>query len=148
MTVSIGGNFTIQIPDLMARCLAELGDDDLLLMRHPWRDDILDEAHASLESWRWSGQPVVEQAESYIARGIPRNGGLFHGGMVVRRDTPAMRAFTEAWWQEFCQWSSQNQVSLPYLLRTMDVKWHVWPDQGRWRAQPFDDGWVRWGNLG
>src|SRR5436190_1824334 len=46
VTVAIGGNFTTHIPDLAERCLAELGDDDMLLMRHPWRDDIVDEALA------------------------------------------------------------------------------------------------------
>lgn len=150
VTVAISGNFTIQVPDFAARCLAELGDDDFLVMRHPWRDDILDEAYASLDSWRWNDgrQRVVEQAESYIAQGHPRNWGLFHGGMVVRRDTPAMRAFNEAWWEEYCTWSSQNQVSLPFLLGTMGVKWHAWPDVGEWHAQPFEDGWVTWGNLG
>lgn len=148
VTIAIGGNFSTLIPDLAERCIEELGDDDLLLMRHPWRDDIIEEARASLDSWRWESQPVMEQAESYIAAGHPRGWGLFHAGLLVRRDTPAMRDLNEAWWGEFCRWSSQTQISLPHLLRTSGVKWHTWPDAGQWRAQPFDDGWVNWGDLG
>jgi hypothetical protein len=140
VTVVIGQNFTTYVPDLAERCLEELGDDDLLLIRHPWRDDILEEAEASLASWKWDEQPVVEQAQSYIDAGHPRHWGLFHGGMVVQRDTPAMRAFNAAWWGEYCRWSSQNQVSLPPLLRTSGIKWHTY--------DPFALGWVSWGPLG
>lgn len=149
VTVFIGGNFCTQIPDLAERCLAELDDDDMLLLKHPWRDDILDEAYASAEDWRWGGrQDLFGQVRSYLDAGHPRNWGLFHGGMIVRRDTPAMRAFNDAWWGEYCHWSSQNQLSLPFLLRTSGLKWHTWPDEGQWRAQPFEEGWIRWGTLG
>lgn len=148
VTVAIGGNFTIRDAGFEQRCLDELGDDEMLLMRHPWRDDILDEAQASLLSWRWSDQPVVAQAEAYIAAGHPRGWGLFHAGLIVRRNTPAVRAFNEAWWQDFRVWSSQSQVSLPPLLRTSGIRWHTWPDSGAARAQPFDEGWVSWGDLG
>jgi len=148
VTVAIGGNFEIKIPDLAERCLAELGDDDMLLLQHPWRDDIVDEAEASRTVWKWETQDMAGQVQSYLEAGHPRNWGLFHGGMVVRRDSPAMRAFNAAWWEEYRHWSSQNQLSLPFLLRTSKLRWHVWPDTGRFRAQPFDEGWVKWGDIG
>lgn len=148
VTVNIGGNFEIRVPDLAERCLAELGDDDLLLLRHPWRDDILDEAQASRINWKWATQDMAGQVRAYLADGHPRHWGLFHGGMVVRRDTPAVRAFNAAWWEEYRRWSSQDQLSLPYLLRTSGLRWHTWPDVGEWHAQPFEEGWVRWGTLG
>lgn len=148
VTVAMGANFLTRVPDFAGRCLEELGDDDLLVMKHPWRDDIMAEAHASLASWRWSNQPVIEQAQSYIAAGHPHHWGLFHGGMVVRRDTPAMRAFNDAWWEEYRRWSSQNQLSLPVLLRTSGIKWHTWPDEGASHARPFERGWVAWGDFG
>ena len=140
VTVAIGQNFATLVPDFAERCLEELGDDDLWVMPHPWRDDILDEAHAAEDDWRWASQRIVDQAEHYIAQGHPRHWGLFHGGMVVRRDSPAMRAFNEAWFAEHCGWSSQNQISLPPLLRTSGIRWHA-------SDAPFD-GWVSWGTLG
>lgn len=145
VTIAIGGNFTTQVPDLAERCLEELGDDDMLVLRHPWRDDISDEAVASLESWRWNDgrQDLAGQVASYVEAGHPAHWGLFHGGLIVRRDTPAMRAFNEAWWADYCRWSSQNQLSLPPLLRTSGIRWHAFPE-----AQPFDEGWVCWGDLG
>lgn len=148
VTVSIGLNFTIKVPDLGQRCLDELGDDDMLLLKHPWRNDIVEEGAESRYNWRWNNQRIAEQVVSYIEAGHPRNWGLFHCGMVVRRDTPAMRAFNEAWWAEYCNWTSQNQISLPPLLRTSDIKWHTWSDIGQWHAEPFEKGWVRWGDLG
>lgn len=147
VTVSITGNFIMLVPDLAERCLAELGDDDVLLMRHPWRDDILDEAGASLANWKWNKQPVAAQAESYIAAGHPRHWGLFHGGFIVRRDTPAVRAFNAALETEYRRWSSQNQISLPYLIRTSGLKWHAWPDVAKWHSLPFAEKWLRYGPI-
>jgi hypothetical protein len=40
------------------------------------------------------------------------------------------------------RWSAQDQLSLPPLLRTMDVKWHWWPEH-----PIFDLGWLRWGTY-
>ena len=150
VTVCIGGNFTTNVPDLAERCLDELGDDDMLLLKHPWRDDIADEAGASQDNYKWTDarQDMAGQVQSYLDAGHPRRWGLFHGGMVVRRDTPAMRAFNDAWWVEIQRWSCQDQLSLPYLLRTSGIKWHTWLDVGVWRALPFEEGWVQWGELG
>ncbi len=68
--------------------------------------------------------------------------------MVVRRDTPQMRAFNEACWDEYRRWSSQTQLTLPHMLRSWGIRWHAWPDVGEWHAQPFEAGWIRWGSLG
>jgi len=146
VTIAIGNNFRIQVPDLAQRCLDALGDDDLLVMRHHQRDCIYDERDASRRHWRFTGsnQNLSRQVAVYRAAGHPRHWGLFHCGMLVRRDTPAMRAFNEAWFAEYRRWSSQNQLSLPPLLRKSDLKWHAFPDVGPWRAQPYEDGWVRW----
>ncbi len=146
VTVMIGNNFRIQVPDLAQRCVDALGDDDLLLLRHPERDCLFAEALESAKHWRWrgGGQDVNKQARAYARAGHPGHWGLFHAGMIVRRNTPAMRAFDDAWWAEYARWSSQDQISLPYLLRTTDLRWHAWPDVGEWHAQPYEEGWVRW----
>lgn len=146
VTVMIGNNFRIQVPDLAERCLEELGDDDMLLLRHPERDCIYEEAEESAHHKRWTGsrQNVRRQAAAYRRAGHPAHWGLFHAGMIVRRNTPAMRAFDDAWWQEYKRWTSQDQISLPPLLRTSDLKWHAWPDVGQWHALPYEEGWVRW----
>ncbi len=146
VTIAIGNNFRIQVADLEQRCVDALGDDDMLLLLHPERDCIYDEADASRKMWRWTGarQDVFGQVRSYRRAGHPAHWGLFHGGMLVRRDTPAMRAFDDRWLAEYRRWSSQSQVSLPVLLRRSDLRWHTWPDVGQWHAQPYEEGWIRW----
>lgn len=146
VTVAIGNNYRIQVPDLAQRCLDALGDDDMLLLRHPERDCIYAEALESARHWRWkaSGQDTGAQVRAYRRAGHPPHWGLFHAGMIVRRNTPAMNAFDDAWWSEYTQRTSQDQLSLPYLLRTSDLKWHAWPDVGQWHALPYEEGWVRW----
>jgi hypothetical protein len=103
VTVAIGNNYRIQVPDLAQRCVDALGDDDLLVLRHPERDCIYAEALESARHWRWkaSRQDVGAQVRAYRRAGHPAHWGLFHVGMVVRRNTPAMNAFDAAWWAEY-----------------------------------------------
>lgn len=141
VTVWIDGSMTLLVPDLMDRALAELGDDDALFMRHPWRDCIFEEAESSALVHKYFGQPTAAQVESYRAAGHPEHWGLVHSGLIVRRDTPAVRALDEAWWAEITRWTIQDQLSLPPLLRTMPLRWHYWP------VDPITAGWVRWGSF-
>src|SRR5207244_2518916 len=106
--------------------LAELGADDALFMSHPWRDCIYDEREASHPNPKYDGQPTDEQVTSYRDQGHPEHWGLIHSGLIVRRDNERVRAFDESWWQEIVRWSIQDQLSLPPLLRTMDLRWHYW----------------------
>jgi hypothetical protein len=77
----------------------------------------------------------------YWNEGHPAHWGLVHSGLLVRRNTARMRAFDQAWWDEITKWSIQDQLSLPYLLRTMDLRWHYWP------TDPITAGWVQWGSF-
>jgi len=141
VTVWIDGNMDVRIPDLAERCVAELGDDDMLFIRHPWRDDIYEEAVESLKMSKYRGMPLLEQVRSYRRSGHPKHWGLVHGGLLVRRNTPAVVDFDRTWWHEIVRWSVQDQLSLPPLLRRSDLRWHWWP------VSPLDDvpgdaGWV------
>ncbi len=142
VTVWIDGSVTLLVPDFYERAVAELGDDDALFMAHPWRDCIYDEREASHPNGKYDGQPTREQVETYRAAGHPEHWGLIQTTVMVRRDTPRMRAVNEAWWAEMLRWSVQDQLSLPPLLRTMDLRWHAWPEH-----PIFDLGWLRWGEY-
>ena len=142
VSVWLDGSVTILDPDFHDRCIAELGDDDALLMRHPWRDCIYDEQAASHPNGKYDGQPTREQVASYREAGHPEHWGLVQTTVMVRRDTDRMRAVDEAWWAEMLRWSLQDQLSLPPLLRTMDLRWHFWPEH-----PIFDLGWLRWGEY-
>lgn len=144
VTIWIDASVTILRPDFAELCLAELGDDDALLMRHPWRDCVYAEAAVSqapeLEH-KYGGQFIPEQMARYREQGHPEGWGLVQTTVIVRRDTERMRALNDAWWAEIVAWSIQDQLSLPPRLRTMDLRWHYWP------VNPIAAGWLAWGTY-
>lgn len=142
ITVWLDSSVTILTPDFADICTEEFGKADALLMRHPWRDCIYTEAKMSripgLEQ-KYGGQPIPEQVAHYRAQGHPEHWGLVQTTVMVRRDNRRTRALNEAWWNEITHWSIQDQLSLPPLLRTMDVRWKYW------KPSPIDAKLIRWG---
>ena len=147
VTIWIDASVTILNPDIEALALAELGDDDALFMRHPWRDCVYEEATASLEPGvivKYGGQFIPEQMARYRAQGHPEHWGLIQTTMLVRRNNARAAAMNEAWWREITEWSIQDQLSLPPILRTLTrrrLRWHYWP------VNPIAAGWLRWGSY-
>jgi hypothetical protein len=87
---------------------------------HPERDCILEEAEASLVQMpkKYAGQPLAAQAAHYIETGLVRpHGGLWAGGILVRRHTKAVIQCGRDWWMQCGEWqSAQDQIALPYCL--------------------------------
>jgi hypothetical protein len=147
VTIWIDSSVTILRPDFEALCLAELGDDDALFMRHPWRDCIYTEAKASQVpelDHKYGGMFVSDQMAAYREAGHPEHWGLIQSTVLVRRDNERTRVLNDQWWNEITYWSIQDQVSLPYLLRKATkrrLRWHYWP------VNPIKAGWLRWGSY-
>lgn len=145
VTIWVDSSVTILRPDFAELCLAELGDDDALFMPHPWRDCIYAEAEASLAAeldHKYGGMPVREQMAAYRAAGHPEHWGLIQSTVLIRRDNARTRTLNDMWWNEITQWTIQDQVSLPYLLRKLTkrrLRWHYWP------VNPIAAGWLAWG---
>ena len=142
ITVWMDASVTILERDFEALAIAELGDDDALFMPHPWRDCIYDECEASKVGHKYAGQPIDEQCARYREAGHPEHWGLFQTTVLVRRDNERTRALNDAWWQEIIDWSIQDQLSLPPLVRVAPgLRWHTWP------VNPIAAGWLRWGSF-
>lgn len=112
----VDGSITITRPDYGAACVAALGNDDIALTPHPWRDCAIAEGEYSATLARYASTPVGEQTRFY-AGFHPRGWGLFATGAIAWRTTPDVIAFSRHWWHECLNWSHQDQVSLPVLLR-------------------------------
>lgn len=144
VTIWLDGRMEVRCADLADRALDALGDADLLLVRHPFWDDIYRDAVESRKALKYRGEPMEEQVAAYRAAGHPAHFGLMHCGFLVRRDNDRMRAFNAAWWAEIERWSIQDQLSLPEMLRThpeIAVRW--WP-RSPLDVNRGDAGWVRW----
>lgn len=123
----IDGSMEVTVGDYVNRCLDALGADDWACVPHPARCCIYPEAEYSATlTWRYDAASIRAQAEFY-RQFHPVNFGLIATGANVRRHTPRVLELSDAWWVECLQWSHQDQLSLPVLLRLSDgeVKWNM-----------------------
>lgn len=89
------------------------------MWRHRWRDCIYQEADASLFH-RYEGEPIMKQVDHYRKKGHPEHWGLWEAGIIVWRG--AQYHIGEYWLAEQLAWTSQDQISLPYVLRDNGVE--------------------------
>ena len=107
--------------------LEALGSDDWACIPHPARGCIYPEGEYSATlTWRYDGPSILAQIKFY-SQFHPPGWGLIATGANVRRHTPKVLELSHAWWIECLQWSHQDQLSLPVLLRLAegDVKWNM-----------------------
>lgn len=122
VSIWIDGSMTITTPEFVKLCVEALGDDDWALTPHPSRTCIYPEAdYSATLTWRYDAPSIKAQAAHYSTF-HPFNWGLMATGFCVRRHTPAVIEVGEHWWDECVNWSHQDQISLPVLLRLFEGK--------------------------
>jgi TOD1/MUCI70, glycosyltransferase-like domain len=140
-SVWIDGSVMVTSPTLVADFLAAAAP--VASFTHPDRDCLYLEAEASAGLGRYAGEPVLAQAACYRAQGHPEHWGLWETTILARRHTPEVVKAGYAWQAEISRWSSQDQVSFPYVMRqaglrpaglpgrALGSRWHQWG--GSWR---------------
>lgn len=140
-SIWIDGNMQItSMPGVewVARNVAALGDDDWSLMAHPWRDCVYTEqAYTAAVCWgRYSVEAMARQIAAIEASGHPRGWGLFATGHMIRRHVDAVVATCNVWWDHNVEYSHQDQLSLPPLVRIAtemrELRWNTNLPWGLW----------------
>lgn len=95
--------------------------------RHRFRECIYDEAEASLAPGfdRYRKEPIREQVEHYRSQGYPARAGLWENGLIVWRGM--QKRIGARWLGEMLCWTSQDQLSLPYVLGLCSIQPTVLP---------------------
>ena len=134
VSLYLDASMTVTAPDYVQRCLEALGDDDWVMVSHPSRSCIYDEAAYSATLPRYRGAKLAEQAAHYRELGHPERWGLFANGANVRRHTPFVLDLGQKWWQECVERTWQDQVSLPVLVRAAgdQLRWNINMPWGQW----------------
>lgn len=104
-----------------------LGDNDIALFRHyrnkniDWELKMIQTVHHATKRTQVAAE-AQEQVWHYVYTGqFPDQ--AYMGGMIIRRHSPRMSRFNEAWWAEICRWGQRDQLSLPVVLnRFSDLK--------------------------
>ena len=100
-----------------------VGEAGIAVHRHPTRDCIYKEAVASMTMEKYQDQPILEQVSAYLDQGHPEHWGLWECGTIATVRGRIDHAL-DRWWEEIQAWSYQDQISFPYVMRTMNL----WPN--------------------
>jgi hypothetical protein len=95
----------------------KLQQHEIVLWDHPEDRNCLFEEARHCHDWgKWPDEPFIEQANHYLAAGMPEGFGLWAATCLARRHNSRMAALGDSWLGEIQRWSIRDQVSLPYLL--------------------------------
>lgn len=132
VSIWMDGSMQVAISGYVERCLQLLGQDDVSFMTHPERSCIYPEAeYSAVLHWRYDAAAITEQAAHY-QNFHPANWDLFATGLIIRRHTPIVLELGHLWWQENINWSHQDQLSLPVLVRLLEEKGLKWNKNIKW----------------
>ena len=97
-----------------------LGDADMALLRHYKSKNLDWELKWIKYIWRSKDRGVYEEAkkqvEGYEKYNIQKE-EMGMCGMIIRRHTPIVERFNEAWWSEICCKGQRDQLSFPIIRR-------------------------------
>jgi hypothetical protein len=117
---------TRMIDDMIAASPSGFG-----LHKHPRLDciyadgqDVL--SHPLLLSKR-RDQPIAEQLQHYRRGGHPKHWGLWACGSICRNQNTLVQNAMRLWWNEILRWSERDQLSLPFVLRSLEARPDEWP---------------------
>lgn len=118
ITIWIDGN----IYPKMEKTLVErfLGNADIALLKHPFRETVWEEFEVLKEHKRfhikWLQKQLKEQEAYYRKQGLPEEAPLYECNFIIRRNNEKVNNLMNAWWAEICRWQWRDQVSFPYVL--------------------------------
>jgi len=93
----------------------------LATFRHRNRNCAYQEALACIIAKLDDEEVIRHQVEGYQEEGFPQNQGLGETMVVVRDNTPEIRALNSAWWAEVSTKSVRDQISFNYVAWKLKV---------------------------
>lgn len=118
-------NFTFKVDPLS---LLHYGD--FVNFRHPYRDNLHDEAMEIIRLKKAKKETVLRQLKAYERDGFQIHatppGGLACNGVILRHHTADIRRLNEAWKAELDRYSLRDQMCVDYVLwkhQRIPAKW-------------------------
>lgn len=110
---------------------------DIAVFKHPVRNCLYQEAIECAKRGLDDPEAIIEQVQSYENEGFPKEYGLGENMMILRRHTPKVERFNNAWWAEYCRYSVRDQLSFMYCADKVGLPVNLIDEQfiekdGRW----------------
>lgn len=120
-SIWVDGNIRLILPpEELVRVY--LKDHDFAVFKHPSRDCLYEEAIVCAGARLDDPKIIGEQVKEYSANGFAEHKGLAECGILMRRHTPKVEEFNNAWWSEYCRWSVRDQISFPYAADKVGLR--------------------------
>jgi hypothetical protein len=113
-TLWIDGSVRLDDPFFVDLALTQAEPSGLALWRHPERDNVFDEAVASLRFPKYEAEPMLRQVSSYWESGLRFDSGLWACGVLARHAHPEVDRVFDSWAGEVELWSAQDQLAFPW----------------------------------
>ena len=113
-----------------------IGNNDLVIHRHPIRNNIYDEARVCIERRLDDENIVIEQIQKYQNENF-MHADLAEATIILRRNTEITRKFNEAWWEEVCNYSRRDQLSFNYIAKKVGLKIGYFEGTFRDKKNPY-----------
>jgi hypothetical protein len=112
---------------------SHLSDDTpFVLYKHPMWDCPFVEADKVTQAGYADPKLIAEQIAAYERDGLPRNVGLFHGAILLRRhNDPHVKDLDERWFSEIKKYTYRDQVPLCYLVWKLQFKFGIFDGSAR-----------------
>jgi hypothetical protein len=99
-----------------------LKDCDIAVSKHPLRDCVYEEATVCAKTKLDDPEVIIEQVKCYEDDGYAKHKGLAECAIILRRHTPEVEAFNNAWWAEYTRFSRRDQISFPYAVDRVGIR--------------------------
>lgn len=109
-------------PTALIKTYIENTDYDIVIFKHWGRECVYDEAETCIQLGLDKEEIMRNQMAVYEAEGYPRKAGLNAGGIILRRHSEKVQEFNEFWWDQVCQHSKRDQLSLNYSIWKTGIK--------------------------
>jgi hypothetical protein len=86
----------------------------MTVIQHPFDNCVYTDIRSCLGGKRGNFWELVKQANDYKTEGLPENNGLISSGILMRRNTKAVREFCELWWSQVEKYSERDQIAFGY----------------------------------
>jgi len=104
-----------------------LREHDLAVFKHRYHDCIFQEGRICLQLELDDPAAINRQMKRYFTERYPFHNGLAECTILLRRHSPAIVRFNEAWHEEIMNGSRRDQLSFNYVVHKLGVKYFSLP---------------------
>lgn len=133
--VWLDGSMSLTNPKALEWLLDKLGDNDIALFKHPWRDTVKEEVqhiddYLNRRGGGRNGQRYMlnryknglhkQQFSEMLVNGYVDN-VLYASMAFIYRNTPSVQDALKEWWYQGTRYYSCDQIVLPWVVRHLKV---------------------------